>query len=74
LKPWEFWRCTPAELDALIDAANRRQEKEWYRVAWLATHIYRAFVGKKARKITPEKLLGKKTKPPLTERDTESDE
>lgn len=70
LKPWEFWRLTPAELDALVEAAHRREEREAYRAAWLACHVYRAcfqaFGGKKgariAAKITPEKLLG--LKPP----------
>ena len=82
LKPWEFWRLTPAELDAMVEAAHRREEREAYRMAWIACHIYRAafqaFGGKKgarvAAKITPEKLLGlKPRKRPEMESDMTTD-
>ena len=34
----EFWRLTPAETFAAIEAANWRQEQDEYRDAWSAWH------------------------------------
>jgi hypothetical protein len=51
---------TCAEFRQALEAARRRDEREWYQTAWLAMWIIRAQGGKKASRITPEKLLGRK--------------
>lgn len=53
----EFGRMTPAELTHAVKAFNRREEREWYRTAWLMSRIASLVMGKKAP--SPEKLLGR---------------
>ena len=57
LKPWEFERMTPREFERYVAGYRKRQEQEWYRVAWLACYILAPY---SKRKVTPEKLLGLK--------------
>ena len=56
LKPWEFWRLTPAELEEQVEGYKAREERAWYRTAWLACYVLAPHTKKK---LTPEKLLGK---------------
>lgn len=56
LRPWEFWRLTPAELEEQVEGYRVREEREWYRTAWLACYVLAPHTKKK---LTPEKLLGK---------------
>lgn len=52
----DFWRTTPAELNETLAAWKRREERVWYRTAWLACYVIAPHT---KRKVTPEKLLGK---------------
>jgi hypothetical protein len=53
--PWQYERLTPAEFLTVVDGYHRRQEHEWYRAAWMVSHLLAAWT-KKAP--TPDKLLG----------------
>ena len=61
LQPWNdadaFWNMTPAEFDRTVAAYRKRIDDEWYRTAWMVAWIMRPHIKKK---ITPEKLLGRK--------------
>lgn len=63
LRPDEFWDMTLLELaemhTAFLEEENRLDEADYWRTAWLASHLMNA-TGNVKGKITPEKLLGKK--------------
>lgn len=52
-----FWQMTPADFDLAVQAYRNRQEDEWYRTAWMVAYLLKPHTKKK---ITPEKLLGRK--------------
>lgn len=51
---------TPRELLIRAEARAKQQERAMYALAWLACHFPLAMGVKKGKKLTPEKLLGKK--------------
>lgn len=67
LLPWQAERLSLRQLKAMQDADQRRQDREWYRAAVQATWIIHWIIlasGTKrarsiARKVTPDKLLGR---------------
>jgi len=63
LRPEEFWGLTLTELGDMIVAYSeeerRQDEADYYRTAWLASHLMNA-TGHYKQPITPDKLLGKK--------------
>lgn len=52
-----FDELTPEELGIHIEAHQRREEREWYRAAWIVSHSLAPWSKKK---LTPEKLLGRR--------------
>jgi hypothetical protein len=42
LRPWEFWQCTPAELDRLVQAEVRRRSRQADARAWMVAHVMAA--------------------------------
>ena len=60
LRPWEFQRMTPAEFAQVVAGYERRQEREWERVAWLVMHMYAPHMGKHKKPPSVDKLLGRK--------------
>jgi hypothetical protein len=60
LKPWEFWRLTPRELNDMHAAAIAREGREHERMAWGLSYVLSLFSKKP---ITMDDLLGRKPKP-----------
>jgi hypothetical protein len=66
LLPWQFWKMTPAELNAYVIGSRTRNEWAMERAAWMVSHLMNISGKsiKKGKHVTPDKLLGKKPKPP----------
>jgi hypothetical protein len=58
LTPWEFWRCTPSELQDIAEGKREQEEAEWERAAWMTAYLLQPH-SKKGKKITPRQLLGR---------------
>jgi hypothetical protein len=58
LRPWEFPRYTLREYGLLVDGFTKREARERYRLAELATWLLAPWTGK-GKHITPGKLIGK---------------
>jgi Phage tail assembly chaperone protein, TAC len=59
LKPWEFWRLTPRELQLLLDGAELRDDRDWRQMAQLAVWLLAPWSKKKLK---VDKLLGGRPK------------
>jgi len=56
LKPDEFWRLTPAELNEMAEGYQERMDQQMHLLAWHAANIMNVHL---KRKVTVKKLLGK---------------
>ncbi len=62
LRPWEYWRLTPAELGEMLVGSAARDEKEWERAAFIVSSLMNVS-GKLLKKpVTVDQLLGRKPK------------
>jgi hypothetical protein len=50
-----FGDLTPGEFGQIVEGFRRREERDWYRSAWMVAYFLAPHV---KRKVTPEKLLG----------------
>jgi hypothetical protein len=77
LKPDEFWSLTLSEFTEMVDAyiqdETDRQEREYQKIAWLASNLMNA-MGTLKRPVTVDRLLGKRpiqTTRPMTPEERE---
>lgn len=52
-----FEDLTPKELAVLLETHQRREEREWYRAAWMVSHLLAPYSKKKLK---PEEFLGRR--------------
>lgn len=64
LRPWEFWRMTPAELAAFLEGHKRREERALERAAWMMAHHYNMHIPRGKPRPSIDKLLGRKKNRP----------
>ena len=68
LRPDEYWRLTISELSEMLEGVTHREELEWERTAWLATHIVN-MAGKSVKKNVSVHQLLNREKPKNPEKD-----
>lgn len=60
LRPWDYWRLTPAELSEHLHGAIWRTDRDMERLAWAVAHVVN-ISGKSVRSpVTVDKLLGRR--------------
>lgn len=50
----------------MLDGANWREEKEWERAAWVTSHLLNVSGKVMKKRMTPDRLLGRKARSPVT--------
>jgi len=60
ITPDQYWKLTPAELGEMLEGYSWRQERVWDVAAWVTSHMINISGKTTRKKITPDKLLGRK--------------
>lgn len=67
ITPATYWRLTPAELAEMMEGAHWRRTQEWELAAWVTANLMNISGKVTKKRITPDKLLGKRPKPQFHE-------
>jgi hypothetical protein len=57
-----FGDLTPEEFLQIVEGYHKREERDWYRTAWMVAYLLKPWSKRGGGRLTPEKLLGRRVR------------